>query len=542
MLKALCMIVSIVSAVLLPMQVVRADDAMPLLRIAWPDSAVSRLAALALLESLDADLLSHDSATLTLERWCDAHRLAAPPTIRAERVLGVDKPPGEEQRRLLGVGASEPLRYRRVRLACGAHVLSEADNWYVPARLTPEMNQVLDTSDVAFGRAVQALAFQRRTLSAELLWHPLPEGWEMAGIPAAARPRRARDSRRGAAPSCGPHPAGRYAVQRSDRNLLGRGPGLSGTGSVTRSRVPPGAPRRQTLPTIVEALNRGRNDEAAELCAAALARDPRDAALNELAAIAALRRGRAGEALAFARRSLETRPGHAATLIVSGRAALALDDDAGAVSAFAAAAKAAPERAEPAFLLCAALVDARDPAADPLLQRLAARFPHEAAGWEDLARSLLGVGRRAAAAKALVEASRATPGFRPAFNRGLILKDLGRAEDAAAAFAEALRHDADMARAWFLLGVSSADAGLRDAAVSAYRRALAIEPTLAEAAVNLGTLLQESGDLAGAKAAYGEALRLNPDTFGRIAQAMTTSPKGELWLDLAALRRDLIDA
>ncbi len=99
-----------------------------------------------------------------------------------------------------------------------------------------------------------------------------------------------------------------------------------------------------------------------------------------------------------------------------------------------------------------------------------------------------------------------------------------------------------MARAWFLLGVSSADAGLRDAAVSAYRRALAIEPTLAEAAVNLGTLLQESGDLAGAKAAYGEALRLSPDTFGRIAQAMTTSPKGELWLDLAALRRDLIGA
>ena len=96
-----------------------------------------------------------------------------------------------------------------------------------------------------------------------------------------------------------------------------------------------------------------------------------------------------------------------------------------------------------------------------------------------------------------------------------------------------------MARAWFLLGVSSADAGRRDAAAAAYRRALAIEPTLAEAAVNLGTLLQESGDLAGAKAAYGEALRLRPDTFGRIAQAMTTSPKGELWLDLGALRQDL---
>ena len=173
------------------------------------------------------------------------------------------------------------------------------------------------------------------------------------------------------------------------------------------------------------------------------------------------------------------------------------------------------------------------------MQRLAARFPRESAGWEDVARSLLAVGRREAAAAALAEAGRAAPSFRPVFNRGLILKDLGQAEEAAGAFAEAVRHDAGVARAWFLLGVSSADAGLSDAAAEAYRRALAIEPSLAEAAVNLGTLLQESRDLAGAKAAYGEALRLRPDTFGRIAQAMTTSPKGELWLDLEALRRDL---
>ena len=177
--KALWIIVGVVSTLLLQMQVVLGDDAMPVSRVAWPDNAASRLAALALLESLDADLLSHDSATLTLERWCDAHRLAVPATIRAQRVLGADKLPGEEQRRLLMVGAGEPIRYRRVRLACGAHVLSEADNWYVPARLTPDMNRALDTSDVAFGRAVQALQFQRRTLAAELLWHPLPDGWEM---------------------------------------------------------------------------------------------------------------------------------------------------------------------------------------------------------------------------------------------------------------------------------------------------------------------------------------------------------------------------
>ena len=178
--SALWTIVGAISTLLMPMHVVLADDAASR-RVAWPDSAASRLAALALLESLDADLLSHDSATLTLERWCNAHQLAVPATIRAERVPGVDKPSGEEQRRLLAVGPGEPLRYRRVRLACGAHVLSEADNWYVPARLTPDMNQALDTADVAFGRAVQALHFQRRTVSAELLWHPLPEGWEMEG-------------------------------------------------------------------------------------------------------------------------------------------------------------------------------------------------------------------------------------------------------------------------------------------------------------------------------------------------------------------------
>lgn len=145
----------------------------------WRDNFTTRLEALALLQSLNADLLSHDSATLTLDRWCGAHRLADPAKIVAERMRDVEKPATAEQRELLGVSAAEPLRYRRVRLKCGTRVLSEADNWYVPARLTAEMNQALDSSDIAFGRAVQALQFRRRTLSAELLWSPLPQGWEM---------------------------------------------------------------------------------------------------------------------------------------------------------------------------------------------------------------------------------------------------------------------------------------------------------------------------------------------------------------------------
>lgn len=146
---------------------------------AWRDDYVTRLEALALLQTLNADLLSADSATLTLDRWCATHKLADPARIIAERVAGPDVAPTPEQRKILAVADTEPVRFRRVRLKCGDHVLSEAENWYVPARLTPDMNKTLDETDTAFGRVVKPLDFRRRTLSSKLLFSPLPAGWEM---------------------------------------------------------------------------------------------------------------------------------------------------------------------------------------------------------------------------------------------------------------------------------------------------------------------------------------------------------------------------
>jgi chorismate-pyruvate lyase len=145
----------------------------------WPDSPVARLEALALLQSLNANLLSHDSATATLERWCADHHLASPAQVIAQRVGDVEKIAGDEQRRLLQVSSGEVVRYRRVKLVCGKVELSDADNWYVPSRLTPEMNSQLDSSDTPFGKVVRPLHFQRHTISAELLWSPLPPGWEL---------------------------------------------------------------------------------------------------------------------------------------------------------------------------------------------------------------------------------------------------------------------------------------------------------------------------------------------------------------------------
>ena len=144
-----------------------------------PDTFLARVEALATMETLSADILASHSATLALEKWCGDHAIALPATIRAERVKDApEKPIRPEQRAHLQVGPDEPIRYRRVRLACGAHVLSEADNWYVPARLTPEMNRVLEASDTPFGKAVAALHFTRQSLGAEIVWPVLPPVWQ----------------------------------------------------------------------------------------------------------------------------------------------------------------------------------------------------------------------------------------------------------------------------------------------------------------------------------------------------------------------------
>ncbi|HEY0024333.1 MAG TPA: hypothetical protein VGB24_15560 [Longimicrobium sp.] len=153
---------------------------------AWPDALLTRTQALALIQGLNAEILASRSATFTLEKWCRDHDMAPEPRIVAEVLSGGARAPSPEQRARLQVDSGEVVRYRRVRLRCGEHVLSQAENWYVPGRLTPEMNRALEGSDAPFGRVVAPLQPYRRTFAATLLWSPLPEGWERA--PRAAPP------------------------------------------------------------------------------------------------------------------------------------------------------------------------------------------------------------------------------------------------------------------------------------------------------------------------------------------------------------------
>jgi hypothetical protein len=130
--------------------------------------------ASAAVRALNADLSTHDSATEVLGRWCASHHLASPPVIRALRDRSVAKPADRDIRRLLKLGRGELVRYRRVSLTCGSHVLSNADNWYVPDRLTAEMNQQLDRTDIPFGLVVKPLGFHRVRLASTQ--SPNPDG------------------------------------------------------------------------------------------------------------------------------------------------------------------------------------------------------------------------------------------------------------------------------------------------------------------------------------------------------------------------------
>ncbi|MBS1085878.1 hypothetical protein JK191_02255 [Gluconobacter sphaericus] len=113
-----------------------------------PDSAAVR--------AFRTRLNSQPSATAALQARCSN-------PIRVVR-LSVDRPVTEDILTLLQVREVHQVTTRHVRLLCGETVLSDAWNWYVPERLSPAMNTLLEQTDTPFGRAVQQTAFRRQRL------------------------------------------------------------------------------------------------------------------------------------------------------------------------------------------------------------------------------------------------------------------------------------------------------------------------------------------------------------------------------------------
>jgi hypothetical protein len=113
---------------------------------------------------LQNSLHSHATATAALMAWCrerrpdDAEALTVAVLCdRAADPADYDGP--------LRLGTGETLQYRRVQLAWGDLVISEAENFYVPQRLPAAMRAALHDGAKPFGAVVAEMLPQRVTLA-----------------------------------------------------------------------------------------------------------------------------------------------------------------------------------------------------------------------------------------------------------------------------------------------------------------------------------------------------------------------------------------
>ena len=235
------------------------------------------------------------------------------------------------------------------------------------------------------------------------------------------------------------------------------------------------------------------------------------------------------------------------------------------------AARLAPDRPEPAFLTCVTLIEASDEKARAAFEDLLLRFPNFVDGWREIGESLRRAGQAKAAVLAFARAAESSADPMDDVRLGAALQTLDRPQEAVVAFRRALetapnlpearaalgaclrqtgepqlaRAELEQAvtrrpgdgRAWFALGLVCEDLRDTPGAIEAYRRSVEAQADVPEAHVNLGLNLQNAGDLDAAMDSYRRAMRLRPDTFGRIAQALTSAKRGRLWLNSARLRR-----
>ena len=255
------------------------------------------------------------------------------------------------------------------------------------------------------------------------------------------------------------------------------------------------------------AFNAGRRDEARKLCEQGLTRSPGEPMLSHLLAAVLLVSGELDAALRHVEVSLAGRPDNAAARLLAARTARTAGDVDRALSHLDRAIATSPQR-------------------EVFIEK---------------ARTLDQAGLRPQARQAWGAILDVIPDHAEAAARlGRLAWEDGETELAASLLERAATRGAP-ASVWFDLGLARQD--LRDyaGATVAYRQAIALKDDHAEATFNLGVVLQETGQRDDAMRAYAQAYRLRPESFGKIAMAMTSASHGGLWLDEAALRSKLED-
>ena len=125
---------------------------------------------------------------------------------------------------------------------------------------------------------------------------------------------------------------------------------------------------------------------------------------------------------------------------------------------------------------------------------------------------------------------------------GRALAGLGRFEESAAAFRQALAGAPDNALAMVGLGRLALDAGDLTTAARELERAVAAAPDAAAVLMLRGDLRHRLGDYAGAVAAYGAAMESERDPLTRMAQVLSRIGAGEAADVLPAIERILAQA
>jgi tetratricopeptide (TPR) repeat protein len=253
------------------------------------------------------------------------------------------------------------------------------------------------------------------------------------------------------------------------------------------------------------AFNAGRRDEARELCEQGLAGSPGEPMMSHLLAAVLSASGEIEAARRHVEASLAGRPDNAAARLLAARLARTAGDFDRAFAHLDHAVAIAPQR-------------------DVIIEK---------------ARTLDQAGHRPQARQAWQAILQAIPDHAEAAARsGRLAWEDGEFEFAAKCLEGAAQEEAP-ASVWFDLGLARQDLRDHAGAAAAYRRAIALKRDHAEASFNLGVVLQETGQFDDAMRAYALSHRLRPESFGKIAMALTSASHGGLWLDAAALRRAL---
>lgn len=113
--------------------------------------------------NLSYHLLRAPTATEALEAWCEEYDLSTGSITAMKRVDSSPRYIDEEALDDLWLQPNEWLEPRRVLLVRGGLPLCEADNWFVPQRLPPDVRTALKTTNVPFGAAIRDLHPARRT-------------------------------------------------------------------------------------------------------------------------------------------------------------------------------------------------------------------------------------------------------------------------------------------------------------------------------------------------------------------------------------------